>query len=95
VDYKIVFSPEAIKNLREITARIAQDSPERAESFGNELIDCVEVLRRFPEIGSVYSQKPLRRKLVSFPYLIVYRIESKASVVEIITFLHGSRLRPF
>ncbi len=94
MDYKIDFSPEAIGNLREITTQIAQDNPERAESFGNELIDRVEILRRFPEIGSVYSERPLRRKLVLSPYLIIYRIHGKAKLVEIISFLHASRLRP-
>jgi toxin ParE1/3/4 len=93
VDYKIRLSGEAIENLVEITARIALDSPDRAKAFGNKLLDRLEILRRFPEIGSVYTLEPPRRKLVSSPYLIVYRLDQKAKMVEIITFLHAGRLR--
>jgi toxin ParE1/3/4 len=91
VDYQIDLSPEAIKNLEEITTRIALDNPERAESFGNELLARIEVLRRFPRLGSVYSSIPARRKLISPPYLIIYRVFEKMKKVEIISFLHSSR----
>jgi toxin ParE1/3/4 len=93
VDFKIELSPEAIENLAEIAGWIARDDPVRAESFGNELLDRLEVLRDFPEIGSVYSKEPATRKLVTPPYLIVYRVMRAARKIEIITFRHTSRDR--
>jgi plasmid stabilization system protein ParE len=53
VDYQIRLSDEAIDNIADITSRIALDDPDRARAFGNKLLDGLEILRRFPELGSV------------------------------------------
>lgn len=37
---KIIFSPEAIKDLEEIWLYIAQDSPARADGFLDQLYSC-------------------------------------------------------
>lgn len=91
MDYQIDLSPKAIENLEEITARIARDNPDRAESYGNELLVRIEALRHFPHMGSVYSTNPARRKLVSPPYLIIYRVFTETKKVEIVSFLHSSQ----
>ena len=94
MDYQVVLSDQALKNLSAITAWIARDNEQRAESFGNELLHRVAILEKFPRLGSPLQSDPRWRKLISPPYLIVYTIDEKMKRVEIATFRHASRL-PF
>jgi plasmid stabilization system protein ParE len=91
VDYEVILSPNALVNLDEITAYIARDNPARAESFGNELLDRIAPLARFPAMGSVTRRNPRWRKLVSPPYVITYRIDPQLKRIAILTFRHGNR----
>ncbi len=55
-----------------------------AERIGNELLDPVAILQRFPKAGSIYAANRKWRKLVSRPYVIFYRIKPDSHVVEIL-----------
>ncbi len=94
MDYQVVLSEQALENLREITAWIARDNAERAESFGHELLNRIAVLAAFPRIGSPLQSDRRWRKLVSPPYLILYTIDEGRKRVELTSFRHASRL-PF
>ena len=37
--FKIILTPQSLGDLEEIVTFIAKDNPERARTFGNELID--------------------------------------------------------
>jgi len=37
--FQVILTPQSQKDLQSIVAFIARDNPERAKSFGNELID--------------------------------------------------------
>ena len=37
--YKVIPTPQSLDDLEEIVSLIAKDNPERARTFGNELID--------------------------------------------------------
>jgi plasmid stabilization system protein ParE len=91
VDYKVILSPASIQSLVEVTAWIAKDNPQVAEKTGNELLDRVAILQRFPKAGSVYAANRKWRKLVSRPYVIVYRIKADVRVVEILAFWHSAQ----
>ncbi len=49
--YELVWSPIALDDLHDIVVFIARDNPDRAMSFGYELILQTERLREFPELG--------------------------------------------
>ena len=51
MDYSVVLSPSARRDLRDIVRYISLDSPERAQSFGAFLISQTRLLAKFPEIG--------------------------------------------
>ena len=51
MDYSVVLSPSARRDLRDIVRYISLDSPERAESFGAFLISQTRLLAKFPEMG--------------------------------------------
>ena len=51
--FKVILTPQSLDDLRETVSFIAQDNPERARSFGNELIDRALTLAELPERGRV------------------------------------------
>ena len=53
---KLIWSPEALNDLRDIVRYIAIDNPEKAGSFGIALIGKVELLANFPEMGRVVPE---------------------------------------
>ena len=88
---KLLFTPEARRDLEAIGDRIATENPRRAETFVEELkLSCFEILN-FPEKYSLaqgYEKKGLRRK-VHGNYLIIYRIQLQQIVI--IHIQHGSK----
>jgi len=91
VDYKIVLSPVSLKNLETITAWIAKDDPVVAERVGNELLNRIALLAKFPRAGSSHAANKKWRRLVLKPYIIIYRINNKLNTVEILTFRHAAQ----
>jgi len=77
--------------LETITAWIAKDDSAIAERVGNELLDRIAVLKKFPKAGSVYTANKYWRKLVSRPYVIIYRINTKLRTIEVLAFRHSAR----
>jgi len=91
VDYQIILSPVSIASLEAITAWIAKDDPSAAERIGNQLLDRIDLLKKFPMAGSVYAANKQWRKLVSRPYVIIYRINAKLRTIEVLAFRHSAR----
>lgn len=54
--FKVILTPQSINDLREAVTFIAQHNPERARTFGNELIDRALSLATFPERGRVVPE---------------------------------------
>ncbi len=91
MDYKVILSPVSLENLARITAWVAQDDPLRAEEFGNDLLDRIAILQRFPKAGSIYAPNRKWRKLVVRPYVIIYRLKPRIGIVEVLAFRHNAR----
>jgi len=51
--HKVILTPQAQDDLREIVSFIARQNPERARSFGHELIDHALTLTQWPERGRI------------------------------------------
>ncbi len=50
--FKVILTPQSIDDLRETVSFIAQHNPERARTFGYELIDQALSLATFPDSGT-------------------------------------------
>ena len=74
-----------------IIGHIAEDDAEAASRFGNSLLDHVDLLTRFPRMGSVTRKRPFIRKLVHSPILVYYQLNEDKRVVELLHFRHGAR----
>jgi plasmid stabilization system protein ParE len=93
MDYKVIYSPNAISDLAEIVRFVAQD-PQAALKLGEQLADDADSLARLPYRFPKFRRRANVRKLVTGQYLILYRIVQTAKVVEILRFWHGAREIP-
>ncbi len=91
--YKIIWSPRALEDLREIIQYIRRDKPDVARRFGEKLIAKAESLETFPERGGLIKKfaNPNLRQIYLGPYRIAYRIRKEASLVEIARIWHAAQ----
>ena len=54
--YQVALSPSARRDLRDIVRYISLDSPERAVTFGQFLLNSTKRLADFPEMGRVVPE---------------------------------------
>jgi toxin ParE1/3/4 len=94
VDFHVFFTQRALNDLAEIVGHIAEDDPDAASRFGNSLLDHVQLLSRFPRMGSVIRKRARVRKLSHSPVLVYYQIREDKRLVEILHLRHASRKPP-
>ena len=91
--FKLIWSPAARDDLYDIVVFIARDNPERAMSFGYQLISETDRLQNFPELGRIvpeYENQRLR-EIIFRPYRIVYRVNHDRTICEIARIWHSAR----
>ena len=78
--------------MAEIVRHYREDehSVEAARKVGSAIIDRVEVLQTFPDIGPHYPRKDgMYREVLCYDYSIFYRVEREARLVHIARIWHG------
>ena len=93
---KVILTPQAQDDLKEIVSYIARHNPARAKSFGYELIDHALTLAELPERGRVVSEisELSVREIVHRPYRIIYEMFPEQNAVYVLRFWHGARGEP-
>jgi toxin ParE1/3/4 len=91
VDYRVIISRPALRDLGVIARYVAQDNPTAAERVGLELIKIAESLTTMPWRGGQLRSRPGVRRLVLQPYLVTYRIDEGIHVVYVLRFWHARR----
>ena len=88
---KVIWSPSSLRDVDEIAAYIARDSPDQAALFASRLIEATDHLADFPESGRVIPEigDPSARELLVRPYRVMYRIARHG--VWITGVVHGAR----
>lgn len=96
MDYHIVYTQRALGDLAEIIRYIAEDNREAATRFGNSLLDHIEMLQRYPRMGSTIRERGNVRRLVHSPIVVYYyyQVDEGQNGVEILHLRHGSRQLP-
>ena len=94
--YKVILTPPAIEDLRVIAEYIAADNPERALTFGEELLTRALEAGELPKAGRIVPEvgDPTVRELIHKSYRIVYKIEVNAGVVYVVRIWHAARGEP-
>ncbi|MGH7947580.1 MAG: type II toxin-antitoxin system RelE/ParE family toxin [Opitutaceae bacterium] len=91
MDYRVILSRPALRDLGEIARYIAQDNPTAAERVGLELVQLAESLAVMPRRGGQLRARPGVRRLVREPYFVTYRIDETQRVVYVQRFWHAKR----
>ena len=96
MDYQLVLSRSARKDLRDIVRYISADAPGRAFDFGKYLILHTKKLGQFPELGRVVPEFDDNsvREIVVRTYRVIYRVDHSNCSVEVVRFWHGARGAP-
>ena len=91
--HKLIWSPAARDDLHDIVTFIARDNPNRAMSFGYELMSEADRLKDFPESGRIVPEyrNDSIREIVFRPYRIVYRVNHSKQFCEIARIWHSAR----
>ena len=90
---KIIWSRRAIKHLVHVRDYIAQDSPEAAAEVAQRILDAVDQLAQYPNLGRPGRLPGTRELVVSdTPYIIPYRV--RGNRVELIAVFHGRQRWP-
>ena len=91
--FRLIWSPTAQFDLKDIAAFIAEDSALAAERFVRSLFQAVERLADFPESGRIVPEfnDPAIREIIRKPCRIVYRTNSRKRIVEIARVWHAAR----
>lgn len=84
---KIVWSPLAVEQARNIASYIALDNLAAAEGWIDQIFSCIERLQEFPESGRIVPEISRRdvREIVQGNYRVIYRLgrtEIKVLVVK-------------
>jgi toxin ParE1/3/4 len=94
--FQVILTPESLDDLRDIVVFIASDNPERARTFGYELIDQALSVATFPERGRMVPEvaEPTVRQIIHGSYRIIYEIFLDQNTVYVLRFWHGARVEP-
>jgi len=94
--FKLIWSPTARFDVKDIAAFIAEDSASAAERFVRSLLQAVERLADFPESGRIVPEfgDPAIREVIRKPCRIVYRVDHRNRIVEIARVWHAARGSP-
>jgi len=87
----LFWSAPAIEDLKAIRTYIAKDSEYYAYEFIQRILDAVENLSQFPEMGRVIPEidNPSAREIVFHNYRILYRLMPDR--IDISAVIHGRR----
>ena len=89
--YRVVYTKRALNDLAEIVGYIAEDSADASSSFGEALIDHIDLLAQFPQMGDLIGQRSRVRRLLHSPVIVYYRADVRGHKVEMLHIRHASR----
>ncbi len=96
MDFKVILTPTAHQDLREIVEFIARDDRKAAEKFGYTLLDNALSLTKFPDRGRLVPEfkDEQIREIILRSYRIIYYVEKTWKEVYVIRFWHAARGEP-
>jgi plasmid stabilization system protein ParE len=83
---KIIWSPLAVDQVRDIASYIALDKPGVAVQWAEKIFNSVEILHENPECGRIVPEIKRKeiRELVQGNYRIIYKIKLKEILVLVV-----------
>ena len=95
MDYRIIWSPRSLEDLKRVVSLIAEQNPPAAAAFGGHILRRVSV-QSFPRLGARFAglNRDDVRELAVPPYRVFYHIKDEQRIVTLITLWHGARDEP-
>lgn len=94
MDFRLQYTQRALNDLAEIIGYVAEDDPDAASRFGNNLLDHLDLLTRFPRMGATIRKRSHVRKMFHSPILVYYQIRENKGLIEVLHLRHGARRPP-
>lgn len=81
----IVWSPLALERVEDIALYIAEDNPQAAVDWADELFSVVERLVEFPESGRIVPEVDARRirEVIVGQYRVIYSVKERIDVLTV------------
>jgi toxin ParE1/3/4 len=93
MDYRLIYTKLAERDLEEIVRYIARDNTRAAGKIGLRLVEVAESLAQFPYQGASLRNRGGVRKMLCTPYVIFYRVDETLRTIRIQRFWHAKRDR--
>jgi plasmid stabilization system protein ParE len=91
---RVIIEESAIADIDGLAAWVAKDSPHGARSMVERILQTIERLNLFPEMGHKRRDEGTYGRGVSgTPYIVVYELRKKPSAVLVIAVVHGARVQ--
>ncbi|HET7626347.1 MAG TPA: type II toxin-antitoxin system RelE/ParE family toxin [Verrucomicrobiae bacterium] len=94
--HKVIWTDEAVADLRQLVNYIARDNPVAAVNLGEELIRKSLLLSEHPRLGRMLrnTKRDDLRELIVRPYRLIYEIKDETATVNVRALWHGARQEP-
>ena len=94
--HQVIWTDEAIADLRQLVEFIAQDNPAAAVKLGEEIIRKSMLHAEQPRLGRRLRElkRDTLRELIIRPYRLIYEIDGQARVIRVRVLWHGARQEP-
>ncbi len=91
---RVIIEESAVADIDGLAAWVAKESPQGARSMVEKILQTIERLGLFPEMGHKGRDAGTYERSVSdTPYIVVYEVRKKPSAVLVIALVHGARDR--
>jgi plasmid stabilization system protein ParE len=91
VEFKILFTPQAVNDLKKIEAYLRKQGAADPAGYRRKLSERPLELAVLPSRGGPMRHDPNVRYLVEGRYLIIYRIVRSQRIVKVLRFWHAAR----
>lgn len=87
---KLIWSPLAVEQVRDIASYIALDKPSAAVQWAEKIFDSVERLKEFPDSGRIVPEinRNEIREIVLGNYRVIYKTKPKEILVLVVKSYH-------
>ena len=92
MDYRVVWSQEALSDIEDIASYISKDSPVYAQAVVSKIIHASRKLIDFPLSGRMVPEvddEDIREKFI-YSYRLIYQVSKNQAIV--LAVIHGKRL---
>jgi addiction module RelE/StbE family toxin len=94
--FKVIWTDEAVDDLRQLVAYISKDNPDAAVKLGEKLVQKSMLLVAHPRFGKIFRElgRDNIREMAVPPYRLIYEIDDDGLKIFIRMVHHGARQGP-